>query len=192
LKVGIWTAPFEVAERAWIYEHHKDWLLHNAHGDPISIGEAEEMEGERLFVLDVTHPDAQEYLRQTYRTLVREWGVRYIKLDFMDNTAIEGYYHRPNTTALEAQRIGLEIIRKAVGEDVLLDKDGSPMLNPVGLVDEGGYPRIPVMHFSAVRRLSRASRHVITCIATFSSRTRMRSRFPGSSLKNVPFKLHSH
>jgi alpha-galactosidase len=137
LKVGIWTAPFEVAERAWIYEHHKDWLLHNAHGDPISIGKAEEVEGERLFVLDVTQPDAQEYLRQTYRTLVREWGVRYIKLDFMDNTAIEGYYHRPNTTALEAQRIGLEIIRKAVGDGVLLDKDGSPMLNPVGLVDEG-------------------------------------------------------
>ena len=137
LKVGVWTAPFEVGERAWIYEHHKDWLVHNAHGDPISIGDAEEVKGERLFVLDVTHPDAQEYLRQTYRTLVREWGARYIKLDFMDNTAIEGYYHRPNTTALEAQRIGLEIIRKAVGEDVLLDKDGSPMLNPVGLVDEG-------------------------------------------------------
>ena len=137
LKVGIWTAPFDVAERAWIYEHHKDWLLHNAHGDPISIGTAEEVEGERLFVLDITHPDAQEYLRQTYRTLVREWGVRYIKLDFMDNTAIEGYYHRPNTTALEAQRLGLEIIRQAVGEDVRLDKDGSPMLNPVGLVDEG-------------------------------------------------------
>ena len=135
--MGVWTAPFEVAERAWIYEHHKDWLVHNAHGDPISIGKAEEVEGERLFVLDATHPDAQEYLRETYRTLVREWGVRYIKLDFMDNTAIEGYYHRPNTTALEAQHIGLEIIRKAVGEDVLLDKDGSPMLNPVGLVDEG-------------------------------------------------------
>ncbi|MGD0180537.1 MAG: PKD domain-containing protein [Terriglobales bacterium] len=111
--------------------------LPDAHGDPISIGKAEEVEGERLFVLDVTHPDAQEYLRQTYRTLTREWGARYIKLDFMDNTAIEGYYHRPNTTALEAQRIGLDIIRKAVGEDVFLDKDGSPMLNPVGLVDEG-------------------------------------------------------
>jgi alpha-galactosidase len=137
LKVGVWTAPFEVGERAWIYEHHKDWLVHNAHGDPISIGEAEEVKGEHLFVLDATHPDAQEYLRQTYRTLVREWGARYIKLDFMDNTAIEGYYYRPNTTALEAQRTGLEIIRKTVGEDVLLDKDGSPMLNPVGLVDEG-------------------------------------------------------
>ncbi len=137
LKIGVWTAPFEAGERSWIYEHHKDWLVHNAHGDPIPIGDAEEMQGERLFVVDVTHPDAQEYLRQTYRTLVREWGARYIKLDFMDNTAIEGYYYRPNTTALEAQRIGLELIRKTVGEDVLLDKDGSPMLNPVGLVDEG-------------------------------------------------------
>ena len=137
LKLGIWTAPFEVGDRAWIFEHHKDWLVHNAHGDPISIGNGEEVEGEKLFVLDATHPDAQAYLRQTYRTLVREWGADYIKLDFMDNTAIEGFYHRPDTTALEAQRIGLEIIRDAVGEDVRLDKDGSPMLNPVGLVDEG-------------------------------------------------------
>ncbi|MGA2415986.1 MAG: PKD domain-containing protein [Candidatus Sulfotelmatobacter sp.] len=137
LKVGVWTAPFEVGERSWVYQHHKDWLVHNAHGNPIAIGNAEEVEGEHLFVLDVTHPDAQQYLQQTYRTLTREWGARYIKLDFMDNTAIEAYYHRPNTTALEAQRIGLEIIRKTVGEDVLLDKDGSPMLNPVGLVDEG-------------------------------------------------------
>ena len=76
-------------------------------------------------------------MRDTYRTLVREWGVRFIKLDFMDTTAIEGYHYRPNTTALEAQRIGLQIIRDTVGDEVILDKDGSPMLNPVGLVDTG-------------------------------------------------------
>jgi hypothetical protein len=76
-------------------------------------------------------------LRQTYKKLVEEWGVRFIKMDFMDTTAIEGYYHRPNTTALEAQRVGLQIIRDAVGDGVILDKDGSPMLNPVGIVDTG-------------------------------------------------------
>jgi hypothetical protein len=58
-------------------------------------------------------------------------------MDFMEDTAIEGYYYKPNTTALEAQRTGLQIIREAVGESVLLDKDGSPMLNPVGIVDAG-------------------------------------------------------
>ncbi|MGC2212179.1 MAG: PKD domain-containing protein [Silvibacterium sp.] len=137
LKMGFWTAPFEASDRSWVYEHHKDWLVHNAQGEPIQIGVGDEAGKEVLFVLDATNPAAQQYLRDTYRTLARDWGAAYIKLDFMDNTAIEGYYYAPNTTALEAQRIGLRIIREAVGEHVLLDKDGSPMLNPVGLVDEG-------------------------------------------------------
>jgi alpha-galactosidase len=133
----IWTGPFEVTSRAWVYEHHRDWLVHNAKGEPIRNREVWHQKTDVLYTLDTTNPGAQEYLRQTYRTLVREWGVRFIKLDFMDTTAIEGYRYRPNTTALEAQRIGLQIIRDTVGEDVVLDKDGSPMLNAVGLVDTG-------------------------------------------------------
>jgi hypothetical protein len=137
LTVGLWTAPFEVSSRAWIYEHHKDWLVHNAKSQPIPLEDVWKQGVDTLYALDTTHPGAQEYLRQTYKTLVREWGVRFIKLDFMDTTAIEGFYYCPNTTALEAQRIGLQVIRDTVGDDVLLDKDGSPMLNPVGLVDTG-------------------------------------------------------
>ena len=137
LKMGFWTAPFEVSDRSSVYQNHKAWLVHNAQGEPIQIGVGTEAGRETLFVLDTTNPEAQQYLRSTYQTLVKEWGATYLKLDFMDNTAIEGYYYRPQTTALEAQRIGLQIIREAVGDHVLLDKDGSPMLNPVGLVDEG-------------------------------------------------------
>lgn len=135
LTFGVWTAPFEVSERAWVYQNHKDWLLHNSAGQLIHIGDVTE-HNDLLYVLDTTNPGAQEYLRQTYSALYN-WGVRFIKMDFMDDTAVEGSYYRPNTTALEAQRIGLEIIRKAVGEDVVLDKDGSTMLVPVGLVDAG-------------------------------------------------------
>jgi alpha-galactosidase len=137
LTFGIWTGPFEVSSRAWVYEHHKDWLVRNAQGEPIRSRDVWNQKTDLLYTLDTTHPGAQDYLRQTYKTLVREWGVRFIKLDFMDTTAIEGYRYRPNTTALQAQRIGLEIIRDTVGEGVVLDKDGSPMLNAVGLVDTG-------------------------------------------------------
>lgn len=136
LTFGIWTAPFEVSERSWVYQNHKDWLVRDAKGQPIFIGYVSR-HGDPLYVLDTTNPGAQAYLRNTYRVLTREWGVRYIKLDFMDSSAIEGYYYRPNTTALEAQRIGLKVIRQAVGNSVLLDKDGSPLLNTVGLTDEG-------------------------------------------------------
>jgi hypothetical protein len=138
LTPGIWTAPFEVSERSWVYEHHKDWLVHNAAGSPIHAGWVlEEPRIDQLYILDCTNPGAQDYLKKTYTTLAKDWGIRYIKLDFMDDSLIEGFYYKPNTTALEAQRIGLKVIRDAVGEDVVLDKDGSPMLNPVGIVDTG-------------------------------------------------------
>jgi alpha-galactosidase len=137
LVFGVWTAPFQVTTRSWVYENHKDWLVHNAQGEPIHTQLLWRQKSDLIYVLDTTNPGAQEYLRQTYRTLVREWGVRFIKLDFMDSSAIEGFMYRPNTTALEALRTGLQIIRDVVGEEVMLDKDGSPMLTPVGLVDTG-------------------------------------------------------
>ena len=135
LTFGVWTAPFEVSERAWVYQNHKEWLLHNAASQLIHIGDVTD-HNDLLYVLDTTNPGSQKYLSQTYSTLYN-WGVRFIKMDFMDDTAVEGSYYRPNTTAIEAQRIGLDIIRKTLGEDVVLDKDGSTMLNPVGIVDCG-------------------------------------------------------
>jgi len=136
LTFGIWTAPFEVSERSWIFQNHKDWLVANRAGQPIHLGHVTDSK-DQLYALDTTNPGAQEYLRQTYTTLTKDWGIRYIKMDFMDDSSVEGHHFRPNTTALEAQRIGLDVIRQAVGEHVLLDKDGSPMLNPVGIVDTG-------------------------------------------------------
>ena len=136
LTPGIWTAPFEVSERSWVYKEHPDWLVRNARGQPIHAGNVVDGK-DQLYILDTTNPGAQAYLRTTYSALVREWGIHYIKLDFMDDSAIEGYYYKPHTTAMEAQRIGLSVIRDAVGDGVYLDKDGSAMLNPVGYVDYG-------------------------------------------------------
>jgi hypothetical protein len=135
LTFGMWTAPFEVSQRAWVFQNHPEWLLHNDAGQLIHIGYVTDQQ-DPLYVLDTTNPGAQDYLRHTYRTLF-DWGLRFVKMDFMDDTAVEGAYYRPNTTALEAQRIGLNIIRSAVGDSVVLDKDGSAMLNPVGIVDAG-------------------------------------------------------
>ena len=149
LTFGVWTAPFEVSERAWVFQNHKEWLLHNSAGQLIHIGHVTE-QNDPLYVLDTTNPGAQNYLRQTYSTLYN-WGVRFIKMDFMDDSAVEGAYYRPNTTALEAQRIGLGIIRSSVGEDVVLDKDGSPMLNPVGIVDAGRISQDTGHTFDATR-----------------------------------------
>lgn len=133
---GVWTAPFEVSERSWVYIHHSDWLVKNKQGQPIHAGTVVDNK-DALFILDTTNPGAADYLRKTYSALAHEWGIHYIKMDFMDDSAVEGYHYKPDTPALEAQRIGLQIIRDAVGNDVYLDKDGSVMMNPVGYVDYG-------------------------------------------------------
>jgi len=147
---GIWTAPFEVSERSWVYQNHLDWLVHNAKGEPIHIGWVVHGQ-DQIFALDTTHPGAQEYLRQTYSALVNQWGIRYIKMDFMEDSGVEGFFYRPNTTAMEAERIGWDVIRKAVGNEVLLDKDGCEMLNPVGYVDSGRISADTANEFSAVK-----------------------------------------
>ncbi len=136
LRLGMWVGAFRVSKRSYVFEKHPEWLVHDAKGQPIQIGFVQDGR-DPLYVLDTTHPGAQEYMRQTYRTLAREWGARYFKMDFMDDTAIEGYHYRPNTSAIEALQIGLKVIRDAVGPDVLLDKDGCPMLAAVGYTDLG-------------------------------------------------------
>ena len=105
--------------------------MHNAAGKPIR--KVSKRGGD--YLLDVTHPGAQEYIRQTYRTLGREWGWRTIDVDGMDNTAFEGYHYRPNTTALEAVRLMLRLIREAAGPDAILITDGAPFMGAAGLVE---------------------------------------------------------
>jgi len=148
LTPGIWTAPFEVSERSRVYTQHPDWLVKNAKGEPIHIGTVAEKK-DLIYAIDATNPAAQQYLRETYTTLTKLWNIRYIKLDFMEDSAVEGYYYKPHTTALEAQRIGLQTIRDVVGDSVLLDKDGCEMLNPVGIVDMGRISQDTGHSFSA-------------------------------------------
>ena len=77
---GLWVAPFQVSERSWVYANHKDWLVHNLRGEPIHLGKVGGTR-EQLYALDTTNPGAQDYLQKTYRTLVNDWGARFLKMD---------------------------------------------------------------------------------------------------------------
>ena len=129
--VGGFVTPFEVGRESWVYKNHKDWLVHNAAGEPINIVNRQG----GYFILDVTHPEAQAYFRQTYHTLAKEWGWHTLDVDGMDHNDIEGYHYRPGTTALEHARIALKLIREAAGHDLILIADGAPYLATAGLVE---------------------------------------------------------
>jgi alpha-galactosidase len=122
---GLWTAPFLVGERSALAAAHPEWLVEDA--------DAGWNWGQRLRVLDVSHPDAASHLQSTYETLAA-WGFSYFKLDFLYAGALEGRRHA-HCSELDAYREGLRIVRDGVGHDAILLGCGAPLLPSIGLVD---------------------------------------------------------
>ncbi len=125
-EAGIWTAPFMVGESSRLAVEHPDWLV----GDALA---AEHHWGQRIRVLDVTHPAAAEHLAGVFRTL-RAWGYTFHKLDFLYGGAMAGRRHG-DASPIEAYREGLRIIRGAVSDDATILGCGAPLLASIGMVD---------------------------------------------------------
>jgi alpha-galactosidase len=122
---GIWLSPFLVAEGSWVAQDHPEWLVAEV--------DAGFNWGQRLRVLDVTHPGAAEHLRSSLVRL-RESGIDYFKVDFLYAGAMEGR-RVSDVPAIQAYRDGLQLVRDAVGDDAVILGCGAPMLPSVGLVD---------------------------------------------------------
>ena len=86
---GLWIAPFLVGNRSRLYADHPDWVVQRPDGDPLVhmnfYGEFRwHKRSEEYYVLDITHPDAADYIRTVFRTWRRDWGAGYFKTDFMN------------------------------------------------------------------------------------------------------------
>ena len=123
-RAGIWVAPFLVGERSELAERHPRWLVPDI--------DAGQNWGQRLRVLDVTHPEAAQWLGEVFATL-RATAFDYFKIDFCYAGALAGRRHEP-MPALAAYRVGLALIREAIG-DAYLVGCGAPTLGSVGMVD---------------------------------------------------------
>ncbi|MFC7095760.1 glycoside hydrolase family 36 protein [Halobaculum marinum] len=126
---GIWLAPFYVQADSQLAADHPEWLITDGAGAPVDAGARHGP----MYGLDVTHPGATEWLRETFRTVVEEWGIEYLKLDFLYAAALPGERHGDVTRA-QAYRHGLATIREAVGDAFVLGC-GAPGFPSVGLVD---------------------------------------------------------
>lgn len=125
-EAGVWTAPFLVGADSELARRHPDWLVRDAVA-------ADHHWGQRIGVLDTTHPDAADHLATVFRTL-RAWGFTFHKLDFLFGGAMAGARHG-DADPIAAYRAGLAIIRDAVGDDATILGCGAPLLPSIGLVD---------------------------------------------------------
>ncbi|MDK2886424.1 MAG: alpha-galactosidase [Thermosipho sp. (in: thermotogales)] len=131
LKPGIWLAPFSVSETSSIFKKHKDWLVKDKNNEPLF---AYENWNKKIYALDLTHPEVKQFLKELFKN-IKNAGFEYFKIDFLFAGAIPGKRFNENITPIQAYREGLNIIRKAVGEDSFILGCGAPLLPSVGFVD---------------------------------------------------------
>jgi alpha-galactosidase len=133
---ALWVAPFIASEQSRLFREHPDWFVKDDKGAPLRSDRVG-FGGWRLgpwYALDGTHPEAQRWLESLFRTLRKEWGVTYFKLDATYwGTLPGGHRHDPNATRIEAYRRGMEAIRRGAG-DALIMGCNHPIWPSLGLV----------------------------------------------------------
>ena len=123
---GIWLCPFMAGKSSRLAKEHPDWMVQDGKGNPV---------GDRYYTIDATHPDAYRYLVSLFSRLSKDWGYRYIKLDYVIGAMIAGVRHDPKASSLMALREGYRAFREGVTEDTFILGCTSPMLPTAGLVD---------------------------------------------------------
>lgn len=129
---GIWVCPVLAEPRSRIHHAHRDWLVRDRHGTPITFS----MGGMSNFVLDPTVPAAHAYIREIFRRLRRDLGYTYFKLDFMRAVGEPGaVFADPAINRAQAFRLALEAVRDGAGDDAYVNVCGGFYGPALGLAD---------------------------------------------------------
>lgn len=132
---GIWLAPFLVRKKSKFFQKFPEAVLKDRDGNPVPALWNPNWGVDYTYSLDVTHPASKEFLATVFKTLVKDYGYKYLKLDFLYSALLPGWtYDRslsPHTRYAEA----IKFIRKVVGKDIFILGCGAPMLPSIGLFD---------------------------------------------------------
>lgn len=141
---GLWIAPFMIGNRSRLYAEHPEWVVRQRRSDrpivPMKFyGEFRwHKRSEEYYVLDITHPEAEAYIRKVFRTWRQDWGCEYFKTDFMyfgsEYGPDQARWHTPGLSRIEIWMRMARLIRAEIGDARWLTC-GSPIWAGVGLVD---------------------------------------------------------
>jgi alpha-galactosidase len=132
MKSGIWVAPFIASEHSILFKDKPNWFIKDKDDEPIVVGENPLWLG-KFYALDLTRPQVIEYIERVFREL-KKHGFEYFKIDFLHYAAVLGKRFDLSILRGKAIRLGLEAIRRAVGESFVLGC-GAPLGPCIGLVN---------------------------------------------------------
>ena len=131
-KAGLWVAPFVASEHSNIFKERPDWFIRDENDKPIVVDENPLWLGS-YYAFDLTNPDVLSHIERVFRRL-KEDGFEYWKIDFLHHAAHSGKRYNQSIPRGHAIRDGLEAIRKAVENDIILGC-GAPLGPCIGFTD---------------------------------------------------------
>ncbi|HBD95502.1 MAG: hypothetical protein A2015_08030 [Spirochaetes bacterium GWF1_31_7] len=135
-KPGIWLAPFIADKTSKIIKENPDFLLRTEYGKPIICGYNPMWPGKFYYSIDITNRSVEEYIRMVIRTMVKDWGYTYLKLDFMFGACMRGGNHlNQRLSKAEVLKFGMDIIRDEAGKNTILEGCGMPISPGIGKVN---------------------------------------------------------
>jgi alpha-galactosidase len=131
MEPGLWVAPFIAEGSSLLFAEHRDWFLTDDAAEPLAAGNNPFNWSGYFYALNIYHPEVKTYLRTLFSTIVKQWGFRFLKLDFLYAAALrlpEG------KTRGEVMRDAVAFLREISGEAKLLGC-GVPLASAAGLVE---------------------------------------------------------
>jgi alpha-galactosidase len=154
---AIWVAPFVASPESKLFREHPEWFIKDKDGKPLRSDKVG-FGGWRLgpwHALDGTHPEAQKFLENTFRTMRRDWGCTYFKLDANYWGALhKGFFHDPKATRIEAYRRGMDAILRGTGNAFILGCN-HPLWPSLGLIDGSRSSMDISRNWGAIRDIGR-------------------------------------
>lgn len=154
---AIWVAPFVASPQSKLFREHPEWFMRADDGTPLRSDKVG-FGGWRLgpwYALDGTHPGAQQFLENLFRTLRQEWGCTYFKLDANYwGTLPQARLHDPQATRIEAYRRGMAAILRGSGDAFILGCN-HPIWASLGLVDGGRSSMDISRNWNSIRDIGR-------------------------------------
>ena len=131
LQLGVWSAPYSISELDPVAAEHPEYLIPGEDGQPADSGTWFWEPHGKIHILDLTVPEAQEWLRQRMASLAAR-GVRYLKPDFIGCVSHPLARRRHDRTiasggGTQAGRIGARIISQALPQATVLNCGGPEM-----------------------------------------------------------------
>ncbi len=111
---GLWIAPYVCSRWSQLFRRHHDWLLKDKDMRPVKAGWNGGWGG-AFYALDTYHPGLRDYLRQTFATILDDWGFDFVKADFL---YAAGLLPREHRTRGQVMCDSVEYLRELAGDKV--------------------------------------------------------------------------